>query len=161
MKKGGTAHRRSGLLFVCAMLLMGFSASLLGLRKGSGDPNVFTGLLTGYFVVTALTTVRPVSPWTRRLNIAAMTVAVGLSVGSISSGIKAFNDPGLSPGGVPFRTIGVMSFVIATVLMLGAIGDMRIMRFGARCGAGGVARGDRTRRIRDQGGSVGQRQDVF
>jgi hypothetical protein len=130
VKKGGPAHRRSGLLFVYAMLVMGFTASLLGLRKSLSDPNVFTGLLTGYFVVTALTTVRPVSPWTRRFNVAALMVAIGLSLGSISGGIRAVNDPGLSPGGVPFRTIGVMSFVIATVLMLAAVGDVRILRSG-------------------------------
>jgi hypothetical protein len=32
-----------------------------------------------YFVGTALTTVRPVSPWTRRFNVAGLTVAVGLA----------------------------------------------------------------------------------
>ena|SRR5438132_13311045 len=30
LKKGGTVHRRSGLLFVCAMLVMGTTASILG-----------------------------------------------------------------------------------------------------------------------------------
>ena len=30
VKKGGTVHRRSGLLFVYAMLVMGISASILG-----------------------------------------------------------------------------------------------------------------------------------
>lgn len=32
-----------------------------------------------YFVGTALTTVRPASPWTRVINVAALTVAVGLA----------------------------------------------------------------------------------
>jgi len=31
VKKGGTIHRRSGLLFVYVMLVMGTSASILGL----------------------------------------------------------------------------------------------------------------------------------
>jgi hypothetical protein len=66
VKKGGTIHRRSGLLFVYAMLVMGTSASILGLRKGGlTDGNVMGGLLTLYFVGTALTTVRPASRWTR------------------------------------------------------------------------------------------------
>jgi uncharacterized membrane protein YfcA len=65
-RKGGTIHRRSGLLFVCAMLVLGISAAILGFRKGGPtDSNVFGGLMTVYFVVTALTTVRPVSRWTR------------------------------------------------------------------------------------------------
>ncbi|HEX8673831.1 MAG TPA: DUF2306 domain-containing protein, partial [Longimicrobium sp.] len=75
-KKGGDIHRRSGLLFVYAMLVMGFSAALLGLRNGPTDGNVMAGLMTAYFVGTALTTVRPPSPWTRRINGAALTVAV-------------------------------------------------------------------------------------
>jgi uncharacterized membrane protein len=129
-KKGGTLHRRSGLLFVYAMLVMGFSASVLGLRKSPTDGNVFTGLMTAYFVGTALTAVRPVSPWTRRINAAALAVIVGLALGSIVGGVKAFNSPGLSPGGVPFRTVGVMSFVLATVMILAAAGDVRVLRSG-------------------------------
>ena len=73
VKKGGTIHRRSGLLFVYAMLVMGTSASILALRNGVTDGNVMAALLTAYFVGTALTTVRPASPWTRRVNAAALT----------------------------------------------------------------------------------------
>src|SRR5689334_13454844 len=130
VKKGGTIHRRSGMLFVYAMLVMGFSASILGFLKSPTDGNVFTGLLTAYFVGTALTTVRPVSPWTRTINGVALTVVVGLALGSIVGGVKALNNPGLSPGGVPFRTIGVMSFILATVMILAAAGDVRILRSG-------------------------------
>src|SRR6476661_6714337 len=121
VKKGGTIHRRSGLLFVYAALVMGASASILGLRKGFTDGNVMGGLMTAYFVGTALTTVRPASPWTRRINAAALTFALGLALVAIVGGVKAVNSPRVSPGGVPFRTIGVMSFVLATVLLLAAI----------------------------------------
>ena len=140
VKKGGTVHRRSGMLFVYAMLVMGFSASILGLRNGLTDGNVFAGLMTLYFVGTALTTVRPESPWTRRINAAALTVVVALALGSIVGGVKAFNNSGLSPGGVPFRTIGVMSFVLAAVMSLAAIGDVRILRSGPPRGGKRLAR---------------------
>lgn len=140
VKKGGTIHRRSGLLFVCAMLVMGFSASILGFLKSPTDGNVFTGLLTAYFVGTALTTVRPVSPWTRTVNGVALTVVAGLALGSIVGGVKAFNNPGLSPGGVPFRIIGVMSFILATVMTLAAVGDVRVLRFGLPRGGPRLAR---------------------
>ena len=73
VKKGGIIHRRSGLLFVYAMLVMGVSASILSLLKGRADGNVLAGVLTAYFVGTALTTVRPVSSWTRRINAVALT----------------------------------------------------------------------------------------
>lgn len=140
VKKGGTLHRRSGLLFVYAMLVMGFTASILGFLESPTDANVFTGLMTAYFVGTALTTVRPVSPWTRTINGTALAVVVGLALGTIVGGVKSFNSPGLSPGGVPFRTIGVMSFVLATVMILAAVGDVRILRFGVPRGRPRLAR---------------------
>lgn len=139
-KKGGAVHRRSGLLFVGAMLVMGSTASILGLRKSVTDGNVVGGVMTVYFVATALTTVRPVSPWTRGSNVATLAIAMLLALGALVSGIKNINNPALSPGGVPFRTIGFMSFVLATVLTLAALGDLRAMRFGLPRGRPRLAR---------------------
>src|SRR5687768_651863 len=112
VKKGGTIHRRSGMLFVYAMLVMGITASVLEFRQSAAATNLVAAFMSLYFVGTALTTVRPASRWTGAINIAALTIAVGLAFISITGGIKAFNAPGLSSGGVPFRTIGVMSFFI-------------------------------------------------
>jgi hypothetical protein len=81
-----------------------------------------------------------VSSWTRGINVAALTIAVGLALGTIVGGVKAVNSPGVSPCGVPFRTIDVMSFVLATVLLLAAIGDVRIMRSGMPRGGPRLAR---------------------
>jgi len=125
VKKGGSIHRRVGLLFVYAMLVMGTSASILALRKTPIDPNVFGGLTVAYFVITALTTVRPVSPWTRRINAALLTIPVGLALLDIAGGVKAVNSPGGFLNGVPFP----MYFFLATVFILAATGDVRIMRF--------------------------------
>jgi uncharacterized membrane protein len=127
-KKGGTIHRRSGLLFVCAMLVMGISASILG--------NVSGGLTAVYFVGTALTTVRPVTAWTRRINVAALMLVVGLALVTLLGGVKAFNSPGGFLNGVPFP----MFFFLATVLILAATGDVRIMRFGMPRGGPRLAR---------------------
>jgi uncharacterized membrane protein len=140
VKKGGTIHRRGGMLFVYAMLVMAISASILEFLKTPNWINVLVALMTAYFVGTALTTVRPVSPWTRRINAAALTVVVGLALTTIMGGVKAFNSPGLSSGGVPFRTIGVMSFVLATVMTLAAAGDVRILRSGLPRGGPRLAR---------------------
>jgi hypothetical protein len=140
VKKGGTIHRRSGLLFVYAMLVMGTTASILEFVRSAGVTNVVAAVLAMYFVGTALTTVRPASRWTRAINVAALTVAVGLAFAAIVGGVKAVNSPGLSSGGVPFRTIGVMSFVLATALLLAAAGDLRIMRSGMPRGGPRMAR---------------------
>ena len=109
------------------MLVMGITASILGTVGG--------GLLVVYFVVTALTTVRPVSPWTRGINIAALTVAVAFTLVSILGGVKAFNSPRGFLNGVPF-----LMFFLATVTLLAAIGDVRIMRFGVPRGGPRLAR---------------------
>src|SRR5215475_7893522 len=102
VRKGGTIHRRSGLLFVSSMLVLGTTAALLWFRKSPTDGNVFGGLTTIYFVCTALMTVRPVSAWTRRSYVAALTVAVGLVIVDIAGGVKAFNSPGGWLNGAPF-----------------------------------------------------------
>jgi len=136
-RKGRALHRRSGLLFVYAMLVMGISASLLGFRKGPSDPNVYTGFLTAYFVVTALTTVRPVSSWSRLVDAAGLMVVVGLALGTFVRGVEAFTSPGrVSPTGVPF----FMLFFLATVMTLAAAGDVRLLRFGVPRGAPRLAR---------------------
>jgi hypothetical protein len=132
VKKGGPTHRRSGLLFVYAMVVMAITAAILG--------NVVGGLMTLYFVATALATVRPPSPWTGRIHGAALTFAVGLALLAIVGGIRDINSPLLSPGGVPFRTIGVMSFILAAVLLLAAAGDLRIIRSGMPSGGPRLAR---------------------
>src|SRR5882672_3821168 len=128
VKKGGTIHRRSGLLFVYAMLVMGISASILG--------NVFGGLMAVYFVVTALTTVRPATPWTRGINVAAMMFAVAFTLVTILAGVETFNSPGGVRKGVPF----LMFFFLATVMILAAAGDVRVMRLGVPRGGRRLAR---------------------
>lgn len=135
-KKGGTIHRRVGLLFVYAMVVMGISASILAFRKSPTDSNVLGGITTVYFVVTALTTVRQASAWTQRINLAALAVAVGLAMVDIVLGVKAFNSPRHLLNGVPF----VMLFFLGTIMIVAGTGDVRILRFGMPRGGPRLAR---------------------
>jgi uncharacterized membrane protein len=140
VKKGGTIHRRSGLLFVHAMLIMAASASILSVLEGRADGNVLAGVLTAYFVGTALTTVRPVSSWTRRINAIALTVAVVLAAGCAFNGARMINTPGRDLNGVPNQTAGMMSLLVGVLLVMAAAGDVRIMRFGMPRGGPRLAR---------------------
>ena len=140
VKKGGTIHRRSGMLFVYAMLIMGTTASILEYLKSAAATNLVAAILSLYFVGTALTTVRPPSRWTRVINAVSLAVAIGLALASIAGGVTGVNKPGLSSGGVPFRTIGIMSFILGAVLLLSAAGDVRIMRSGMPRGGKRLAR---------------------
>lgn len=128
VKKGGPLHRRSGMLFICAMVAMGISAAFLG--------NVGGGVMTVYFVGTALGTVRPVSAWTRPFNVAALMIVVGLALLTFAGGVRAFNSPGGFLNGVPF----LMFFFLAAVMILAAIGDVQILRSGMPRGGPRLAR---------------------
>jgi hypothetical protein len=135
-KKGGTLHRRVGLLFVCAMLVMGTSAAVMGFRKSPTDSNVFAGFMVAYFVITAMMTVRAVTPWTTRLNLAMLPIPVGLGVLDMLGGVKAYNSPHRSLNGAPF----FMLFFIGGIMLLAAIGDIRILRSGLPRGGPRLAR---------------------
>ncbi len=127
-RKGARVHRRSGQLFVCSMLTMGITASVLG--------PIANGLMPAYFVVTALTTVRPLTAWTRWVNVSALLVAVVLALGSMAKGFTAFGTPGRTLNGVPF----FMLFFIGTVMALAAAGDVRVMGSGPLRGGPRLAR---------------------
>lgn len=91
VKKGGTIHRRSGMLFVLAMLVMGITASVLELLHGTASANVVAAILTLYFVGTAWTTVRPATRWSRALDVTALLVASGLVMLFIFGGLKGIS----------------------------------------------------------------------
>jgi uncharacterized membrane protein len=141
VKKGGTIHRRAGQLFVYAMLVMGCTAPIVAsLADDATDAsvvgNALAGLMVAYFVGTALMTVRPVSPWTRRINVAALILALGIASVDILGGIEAFHSPGRQLRGVPF----FMHFFLATILLLAAIGDVRVLRYRVPRGGARLAR---------------------
>lgn len=54
--------------------------------------------------------------------------------------MRLVNTPGVDPGGVPFRTAGVMSLIVGAVLVMAAAGDVRIMRFGMARGGPRLSR---------------------
>jgi len=134
-KKGGDIHRRAGLLFVAAMLAMGSTGSILGFLKTPKE-NVFAVFMVGYFVLTALTTVRPATRWTRLINGVGLVIAAGLAILDIIAGVKAFTSPRGWYNGAPFP----MLFFLATIMILSAAGDVRIMRVGALRGGARLAR---------------------
>ena len=125
--KGGPLHRRSGLLFVYAMLTMGISGAILALSQSWTNANALGGMTSAYFVITALTAVRPASVWTTRLTVFALCVAIALAVIEASLGITAVTSPRGTLNGVPF----FMLFFLAAISTLAAVGDVRMLRSGA------------------------------
>ncbi len=129
--KGGWLHRKSGLLFVYAMLTMGISASILALKRGITNSNFLGGLMSVYFVVTALTTVHPVSAWTARVNLGAAALAFALALYEIGLGVKAIAAGRMTLNGAPVP----MLFFLAAIALTAGIGDVRVMQSGPLRGA--------------------------
>ena len=117
-KKGATLHRTSGILFVYAVVTMSLSGALMAFINAS-SVNVVAGLLTFYFVMTALLTVRPrlqVSHW---IDAVAMLFALTVAILAFRTGFE------VASRGRP--EAGPM-FVFAVVGLLAAAGDVRMMR---------------------------------
>lgn len=116
--KGGRLHRKSGMVFVYAMLVMSTSGAIMAALMPERI-SVIAGMLTFYLVVTALLTVR------RGLNFAWIDIAAmlfGLVVALLSI---TFAIQGLSTGNAD--ELAPMGFIFGTVALLATAGDMRML----------------------------------
>jgi uncharacterized membrane protein len=134
VRKGGQWHRRSGLVFVYAMIATGITAT--GIAIYEGRPSNIGGVLLVYLVFTAYTAVKPLPAAGRRVDIALMVFAFAFAAAGFAGGFKALGRPGNQIDGVPAG----MTFFIATVVLLAAIGDARMIRAGGIQGTRRLAR---------------------
>jgi uncharacterized membrane protein len=133
--KGGRLHRKSGMLFVYAMLTTTLCAAVLAVGGAWAAVNIPAALLTAYLVITALTTVRPPAAGSRWLDLGLMLVALVLGLTTLTFGFEA-----LAAGG---QRNGIPAFaflMFGVVGLLGSVGDLRVMRSGALRGAPRLAR---------------------
>ena len=128
--KGATLHRKSGMLFVYAVLTMALTGATMAALK-SQSASVIGGVLAVYLVTTSLIAVRPPSAALRRVELVAMLVALALGVTCVTYGFQALASPRGTKGGIPF----VVFFMFAAVALLGVTGDLRKIRSGALKGA--------------------------
>jgi uncharacterized membrane protein len=134
VRKGGKWHRRSGNVFVYAMIAMGITASAIAVYEGA--PTVVGGVLTAYLVFTAYTAVKPLPGDTRRIDVGLAMLAFTIAAAQFTYAFVAFGRPGHQMGGVP---AGIM-FFMGTIVLLAAIGDVRMIRAGRIQGARRLAR---------------------
>lgn len=133
-RKGGTLHRRSGVVFVCTMIAMGLAAVGISIYEGKDD--VASGALTAYLVFTALTTVKPVRGVGRRAQIGLMLLAFAFAAGGFARAFTALDRPGNHIEGVPAG----MMFFMSSIVLLAAIGDARMIMAGGIQGTRRLAR---------------------
>ena len=134
--KGAALHRKTGMVFVYAMLTMSVAGLIIAaVRNVAPALNVPAGLLTAYLVITSLTTVRPPAAGARGLHIAAVVVALAVGLTSLTFGLEAVANGGERNGmpAFPFFMFGVVG-------LFGAIGDFRRLRSAPPRGGERIAR---------------------
>ena len=135
--KGASVHRQAGIWFVYAMVVMGLvGATVATVWQRVMFINLPAGLISAYFVVTALTTVKDSLLASRSWATGLMLVALTLGSYNLCFGSRALT----SADGVmwgfpapPFLIFGVLG-------LLAAAGDIRLLRSGPLTGSRRVAR---------------------
>ena len=118
--KGGRVHRRSGMVFVYAMLVMAGSAVVLAVTMKPNPTNVLQGVLTGYLVLTGLLTVQRHA---RSIDVAAMLIALAVGIVHYSFAVQAAQSPAGKIHGYP----PPLFVVFGTIALLAASGDVRML----------------------------------
>jgi hypothetical protein len=130
--KGATVHRKSGMMFVYAMLVLSATGAVMATTFRPNMGNVMAGVLTFYLVLTAVLTVRRSAPW---LDLAALLVGFAGGLSGIALGFDA-----IARGGVRQGIPAPVFFVFGAVGLSASAGDLRMIRSGGLQGGPRLAR---------------------
>jgi uncharacterized membrane protein len=133
--KGAALHRKSGMLFVYAMLTMAVTATAIAAFRGI-ETSVAGGLLTAYMVITALTAVRPPAAGWRWLDLGGMLVALAIGLTNLMWGFESVAKGESTRHGGPVP----MLFVFGAIALAAGASDVRVIRSGGLQGAARLAR---------------------
>ena len=117
-RKGGYIHRRSGMLFVCAMIAMLGTGAVLSFFVVDKPENGIGALFTIYLVVTSLLTVSRRVEEVRGITLALACLAIGLGLAGVLLG----------------------ALFLAPVMIGCGAADMRLLKKGAIAGGQRLAR---------------------
>jgi uncharacterized membrane protein len=134
-RKGSLRHILAGKVFVASMLTMAAGAAYLAVVKHQPN-NIGGGIFTFYLILTAWLTARRRDGETRRFDWAVLLIPLALGILAWMSGIKALRSHEDLPGGVP---VGMHLFM-ATIMLLAATGDTRMLLRGGVVGTQRVVR---------------------
>lgn len=134
--KGSTLHRKSGMIFVLAILVMTSTAVAIAAFFRPNSVNVVAGSLTFYLASTGLLTVRRSVAQMRGLATGFMLIALVAGVYAFFLGFEALNSANGRAGGVPPQPL----FMFGVVGLSGALLDARMLWAGSIGGAHRIAR---------------------
>lgn len=118
-RKGGKLHRKGGIIFVYAMLVLSASGAVIAIVKLNRG-NVMGASLTFYLITTALLTTRRRVIWA---DLAAMLMGLGVGIMGFTFGFMALH----SASGTLDAYPPPLYFIFGTIALLSAPGDARMM----------------------------------
>jgi len=120
--KGANLHRKSGMIFVYAMMVLSASGALMAALKPE-RVSVVAGMLTFYLVITALLTVRRRGQESNWMDAAAMLFGSTVGITAVMFGLAASTNP-ISEINEPPPALG---FIFGAVALLAVFGDVRML----------------------------------
>jgi len=135
LRKGSRQHGVAGNVFVISMLVLAVSAVYLAFLKHQMN-NVFGGILTAYLVTTAWMTARRRDGITGLFDWVALPFSLAVGIVIVSYGIRVATSPTAPADGVPAG----MYFVMGSMALLAAAGDVRMLARGGIFGAQRIVR---------------------
>lgn len=131
-RKGATWHRRSGLVFAIAMLVMTSTGAVMAAIR-TERISILAGVLTFYLVCTGVLAVRKPVEQSRGTLTVFMLVAFAVAIAGYAIGFDVRANP-KTAGWAP------MFFVFASVAFVAALLDARLLWVGTLQGAHRLAR---------------------
>ena len=134
-RKGSPRHAWAGKIFVVSMLAMAVGAVYLAILKHQPN-NIRGGILTFYLIGTAWLTARRKDGETSRFDWIVLLIPLVLGILTWMGGLRVVRSGASSQDGVP---VG-MFFFLGSVMLLAAMGDVRMLLRGGITGTRRIAR---------------------
>jgi hypothetical protein len=133
--KGATVHRKTGIVFVYAMIVMGLLGAAVAAAEAT-EISVVAGLVCAYLVITGMATVRPPVSNARLLNIGTMIWGLTLGTASLTLGVWSLVFATGRIDGLPAQ----VAVMFGTVALIGGLSDIRVVRSGPLTGPSRLSR---------------------
>jgi hypothetical protein len=125
--KGARVHRRSGTVFVYAMMTMALMGAMMAFVHDKAPwANGPVGALTAYLVITSFLTVRPRESESRSVDVALLVVVALVTATLLRFGFAVLASPTGKLYGMPAAPF----LIFGAIGMLAVIGDVRAVRAG-------------------------------
>ncbi len=138
-RKGAGLHRRTGVIYVGAIMLLAVSTAVLGVIIAKPG-NIFAGAFTFYLVLSSWLAVRRPPNTFGWIERASALIPLGMAAVSIAGAVAVLTLPGGPPADLPPGERSPVVLTAGLVALLAAGLDLRVMIKGGLTGAARIAR---------------------